>query len=106
MAGQSTRVVEAVTESGDRGSRMKHVSRTFHTVSRPLMTPDEVMRMAAPTKDTKGEIVSPGNVLVFVAGRKPIMATQALYFRDPEFNRRVAIRPPRPHRFVRRKQAA
>jgi len=102
MLGQSTVVVEAVTESGDRGSRMKHVSRTYHTVSRPLMTPDEVMRLKAPTKDVRGEIVSPGNVLVFVAGRKPIVATQALYFRDPEFNRRVAIPAPATHRIVRR----
>ena len=106
MAGQSTRVVEDVTESGEKMGRMKNVSRTFHTVSRPLMTPDEVMRLKSPTKNAKGEIVSPGNVLVFVAGRKPIVATQALYFRDPEFNRRVAIRAPATHRIVRPKAAA
>lgn len=101
MCGNSTVVVEDVTESGEKGSRMRHISRVFHTVSRPLMTPDEVMRMQAPTKDARGEIVSPGNVLVFVAGRRPIMATQALYFRDPEFNRRAAIAPPATHRIVR-----
>ena len=65
------------------------------------MTPDEVRRLKAATKNRKGEIVSPGHVLVFVAGRKPLFGLQSLYFRDPEFRRRVAIPAPATHRIIR-----
>ena len=90
LLGPSTIEVEAITESGARGSPMRNVSRTFHTVNRPLLTSEEVGRLKAPTK--KGDqIVEGGQVLVLVAGRHPILAEQALYFRDPVFQARARL---------------
>jgi len=100
ILGRTTLVVEDVTESGD-GSSKRNFSRTYHTISRPLMTADEIMRMKAPQKDAAGRIVDPGKVLVCVTGRPAALATQSLYFRDPEFVRRAAIPAPATHRIVR-----
>ena len=90
LLGPSTIEVEAITESGARGSPMRNVSRTFHTVNRPLLTSEEVGRLKAPTK-TGDQIVEGGQVLVLVAGRHPILAEQALYFRDPVFQARARL---------------
>ena len=90
LLGASTVEVEAITESGSRGSPMRNVSRTYHTVNRPLLTPEEVGRLKAPTKNGD-RIVEGGQVLVLVAGRHPMLGEQALYFRDPAFQERVRI---------------
>jgi type IV secretion system protein VirD4 len=94
MSGNSTVVVEDVTESGAAGALKKNVSMSYRTVSRPLITPDEVMRLKAPRKDADGKITDPGHVLVFAAGYPPVLATQSLFFRDPEFLRRASIPAP------------
>lgn len=91
LSGNATVVVEDVTESGAPGSMKKNTTRSFRTVSRPLITPDEVMRLKAPRKDGAGRIVEAGHVLVFAAGHPPVAAVQSLFFRDPEFVRRVSI---------------
>jgi type IV secretion system protein VirD4 len=94
MTGNTTIVKEDVTESGTRFGAMTNVSRTFHEVSRALMTPNEIMRLRKPGKDQSGRITSPGEMVVFVAGEAPIRGTQILYFMDPVFAGRAKIPPP------------
>ena len=94
MIGNTTIVKEDVTESGTRFGSLKNVSRTYHEVSRPLLTPDEIMDLKKPRKDDSGQIVESGEMVVFVAGERPIFGTQILYFLDPVFGRRAMIEPP------------
>jgi type IV secretion system protein VirD4 len=95
LSGQSTVVVEDVSESRQDGSTKKNTSRTFRTVARPLLTPDEVMRVKAPRKGGDGKIKEAGQVMIHVAGQPMFLAEQSLYFLDPEFQRRVAFNAPR-----------
>jgi type IV secretion system protein VirD4 len=94
MLGNTTIVKEDVTESGTRFGPLKNVSRTYHEVSRPLLTPDEIMDLKKPRKDDSGQIVESGEMVVFMAGERPIFGTQILYFVDPVFTRRATIEPP------------
>jgi len=95
MTGTTTIVKEDVTTSGGRfGAVLQNVSRTFHEVSRPLMTPDEISRMTSPTKDDEEKIIEPGELLTFVSGHAPIKGTQTLYFKDPVFSKRAKLAPP------------
>ena len=72
-----------------------NVSRSFQTVSRPLMTPDECQRLAGPEKNgMTGEIIKAGAMLIFTAGFAPIYGTQILYFKDPIFQARAALPAP------------
>jgi hypothetical protein len=55
------------------------------------------MRLPGPVKEGQGEsqrIVSPGAMLIFIAGQSPIFGKQLLYFQDPTLSKRSAIRPP------------
>jgi type IV secretion system protein VirD4 len=87
------------------GSRLSvllpHTMASEQDSQRPLLTPDEVMRLPGPRKTESGKIVEPGNLLVFVSGSAPIYGVQPLYFRDPTFSKRAAIAPPAPQRPVR-----
>jgi len=98
MIGTTTIVKEDVTESGNRMGALSQVSRTFHEVSRPLMTPDEIAALKKPQKergrDGKEVITEAGEMVVFVAGESPIKGTQVLYFLDPLFRQRAAIPAP------------
>ncbi|WP_209005135.1 type IV secretory system conjugative DNA transfer family protein [Anaeromyxobacter diazotrophicus] len=95
MTGTATVVTEDFNMSGQRfAALLGHVSRTVHESKRPLLTPDECMRLRAAVKDPAGRITDPGEVLVFVAGHSPIAATQILYFRDPVFERRARMPAP------------
>ncbi len=94
MAGMATIVKEDITTSGKRfGAVLSHVSKTYHQVSRPLATADEILRLKAPVKGENDAIVQPGDMLIFTAGHAPIFGTQSLYFRDPVFQARV-LPPP------------
>src|SRR5271155_3970144 len=68
-----------------------HVGRSTHEVSRPLLTPDEAMRMKGARKNAQGMITEPGNMVIYVAGYPAIMGLQPLYFRDSELARRARI---------------
>ena len=98
LIGTTTIVKEDVTESGNRMGSLSQVSRTFHEVSRPLMTPDEIMTLRKPQKergaDGKDVITEAGEMVVFVAGENPIKGTQILYFLDPLFRQRAAVPAP------------
>jgi type IV secretion system protein VirD4 len=80
------------------GSRMSallpHTMTTEHDTQRPLLTPDEVMRLPGPQKADTGEIITAGNLLVFASGRAPIYGVQPLYFRDRTFTHRASIPAP------------
>ena len=81
--------------SGSRLSALlPHTMATEHDTQRPLLTPDEVMRLHGPRKTDAGEIIAPGNLLVFVSGQAPIYGVQPLYFRDRTFMQRSSIPPP------------
>jgi hypothetical protein len=61
------------------------------------MTPDEVLRLKPPQKQSEGEtenIVAPGQMLIFVSGNYPILGTQMLYFLDPVLSARASVKPP------------
>jgi type IV secretion system protein VirD4 len=93
-AGVTTIITEQVTTSGARfGAVLQNVSRSYHETARPLITADEAMRLKAPQKDRKDQILEPGEVLVFVSGHAVIRGTQSLYFRDRVFLERASIRP-------------
>ena len=70
------------------------MSRTYHEVSRPLLTPDEIMDLKKPRRDAHGRITEPGEMVLFIAGERPIFGTPILYFLDPTFERRARIEPP------------
>ena len=84
--------------SGKRGSpRFDSMSASVDYVERPLLTPDEVMRIRPPVKEGTGEaerIVAPGEALIFLQGQFVIRGSQLLYFQDPVFRERSAMRPP------------
>ncbi|EGQ7948230.1 type IV secretory system conjugative DNA transfer family protein [Vibrio parahaemolyticus] len=67
---------QSFSSGGNSGS-------TYQTISKPLMTPDEIMNMAV---DEKG---IPDEQLVFVRNREPLRCGMAKYFRRPEFNELV-----------------
>lgn len=102
MIGQTTVVRKDTTVSGKKMGSLKNISQTYHSSARPLMTPDEVMRLRMPDKDERtGEIITPGEMLIFVAGRAPIRGTQILYFQDPWFSRASKIAAPQKSESVR-----
>jgi type IV secretion system protein VirD4 len=95
MLGTATIVKEDVTTSGKRfGMVLGQVSKTYHQVSRALLTADEVMRLRGPQKAQNDLIVEPGDMLIFAAGHAPIFGTQSLYFLDPLFRERAKLPVP------------
>jgi type IV secretion system protein VirD4 len=89
LTGQTTVVKEQITTSGRGWST--NVSRSTHEISRPLLTPDEAMRMKGARKNAQGMITEAGNMVLYVAGYPAIMGLQPLYFKDPELARRARM---------------
>lgn len=94
ILGQQTVVYEQVNYSGKAGGILDNVSVTTQMMARPLITPDEVMRLEGPVKDANGNIIKPGAMLIMVANRKPILGRQILYFRDPVLSARSKVPTP------------
>jgi type IV secretion system protein VirD4 len=90
MTGTTTVVQykETMTK-GSKGGGSLSVSE----VSRPLLTPDECMRLPGIHKSADGRIDS-GDMLVFTAGQYPIYGRQILHFMDPVFLKRASMPPP------------
>jgi len=65
------------------GGRLFESSTTPAEVKRPLLTPDEVLRLPA------------DDALLFLSGRPPVRATRARFYEDRELLRRSQI-PPAP----------
>ena len=61
---------------------LMHVMASEQETSRPLLTPDEVMRLP---KDA---------ALIFVAGSAPVYGRKLRYYQDPVFSERAKIPPP------------
>jgi type IV secretion system protein VirD4 len=101
MAGTTTILRAAVSYSGSRTSPLAtNVSTNVDHISRPLITIDELMRLPGPVKEGAGAaqpIVSPGAMLIFIAGQPPIFGKQLLYFQDSTLRKRSVIRPPEKH---------
>src|SRR5438105_4047451 len=99
MTGIQTIKKASFTFSGSRMSPIPdHVNQSVVEIERPLMTPDEVLRLRPPRKKGTGEnekIVAAGDMLIFVSGHFPIYGKQMLYFFDPILKSRAEIAPPR-----------
>src|SRR5713101_2036963 len=98
MTGTRTLQKASFNFSGSRLSPiLNHMNASLEQVERPLMTPDEVLRLRPPIKTGDGEderITEPGDMLIFVAGFRPIYGKQLLYFLDPELAKRAVELPP------------
>jgi type IV secretion system protein VirD4 len=98
MTGTTTVQKASYNFSGSRLSPvMGHVNASVDHIERPLMTPDEVLRLKPPKKRGSGpeeRIVAPGQMLIFVSGHHPILGTQMLYFFDETLNLRTQLPPP------------
>ena len=96
LTGQTTVIKEQITTSGKRmAALMGQVSRTTQEVQRPLLTPDECLRMPGPKKDAEGRITEAGDMVVYVAGFPAIYGRQPLYFQDGIFTARAAVPEPK-----------
>jgi type IV secretion system protein VirD4 len=96
LTGQTTVSKEQITTSGRRTSALLgQVSRTIQEVQRPLLTPDECLRMPGPVKGAEGLIEKAGDMVVYVAGFPAIYGVQPLFFKDPIFKARAAIPAPK-----------
>ena len=95
MTGQTTVAHKQVTKSASSASLFPNRSQTTQWVQRSLLTADECLRLPGPVKDALGQIVRPGDMLVFVAGFPAIYGKQPLYFADPIFKERAALPAPR-----------
>lgn len=92
MTGTTTIIKKAITKSG-RGFNQS-TSVTMQEVQRPLLTPDECLRLKGAQKNSKGEITEAGDMLVFVAGYPAIYGKQSLFFMDKVFLKRSKIPMP------------
>ncbi len=110
MTGTKTVQKASYNFSGSRFSPiMEHINASVDHIERPLMTPDEILRIRAPQKAGDGDaerIVAPGQMLIFVSGHYPILGTQILYFTDTELATRAAIPPPMTNHTLREGNAA
>src|SRR2546427_10918778 len=85
MVGTMTVHKETRTYTGSRlNPVLLHVMASEQETSRPLLTPDEVMRLPEEA------------ALIFVAGHPPIYGRKIRYYRDPVLSERAKIPPP-PH---------
>lgn len=94
MAGKTTIVQRKKTRSTSTGKLGSNGSESVNEVSRPLLTPDECMALPGMKKTQAGDVKSPGDMLIFVAGSPTIYGRQALYFQDKTLLKRAAIKPP------------
>ncbi len=105
LTGQTTVAKEQITTSGRRTSALLgQVSRTIQEVQRPLLTPDECLRMPSPVKTESGDIAEAGDMILYVAGYPAIYGKQPLYFKDKIFQARASIPAPKNSDKLRRVQ--
>jgi type IV secretion system protein VirD4 len=93
MAGTTTVTKSFTTTSGGRISvLLGQVSESMQEVSRPLLTPDECMRLQGMKKN--GKEIEGGDMLIFIAGQAPIYGKQILFFQDDMFLARSKVAAP------------
>lgn len=89
LTGTTTVVDRKISVSGSGRGRSRSVS--VSETARPLLTPDECLRLPGPQKDAGGRVTAPGDMLIFTAGQPPIYGRQILYFLDPVFSQRARM---------------
>lgn len=72
----------------------KPSAQLWQESSRELITAEEVMRLRAAETNHKGDIMRPGELLIFMAGQRPVRGLQSLFFRDATLAPRSRIPPP------------
>ena len=95
--GIRTVIVQTESESYSGGTGLftkKSISRQQQMIQRPLLTPDECMRLPGPEKDAELRIKKPGDMLVFAAGFPVVYGRQILYFMDRTFSERAKVNAP------------
>ncbi len=92
LAGTTTVVMKKRTHSGGKSGRSR--STSISETARPLLTPDECLRLPGAKKDKNGKVTAPGDMLIFTAGQSPIYGRQILYFLDPVFKVRAKVQAP------------
>ena len=94
MTGTATVVKHSHTYSGSLYGSQSNIQTSTQETQRPLLTADEVMRLPAARKDARGNVVEPGDMLIFMAGQTPVYGKQILYFMDPTFAARARLAAP------------
>ncbi len=94
MTGKTTVVEQKTSLSGSKNGALKNASVSVSETARPLLTPDECMRIPGNQKDSNGKVTKPGDMLIFTAGQSTIYGRQILYFLDPTFSKRAKIPAP------------
>lgn len=94
MTGQTTVLQKKVSLSGNRSGHLNRANVNISETARPLLTVDECQRLPGPKKNSTGDIIEAGDMLIFPSGFSPIYGRQILYFIDPEFSRRSRIEAP------------
>jgi type IV secretion system protein VirD4 len=94
MTGIATVVKHSHSYSGSLYGSQSNISTSTQETQRPLLTADEVMRLPAARKDARGNVIEPGDMLIFMAGQTPIYGKQILYFIDPIFSARAKLPAP------------
>ena len=92
MTGKTTIVEKKTSFSYSRSGKSRSVN--IQETARPLLTPDECMRLPGARKDSNGNVLEGGDMLILTAGRSPIYGRQILYFKDPTFSTRAKILAP------------
>lgn len=90
LTGTTTVVEKKRSRSSGKGGGSTTIN--IQETSRPLLTPDECTTLPG-LQNEKGKI-TPGDMLIFTAGRQPIYGRQILYFKDPVFSKRAKMKPP------------
>ena len=96
MTGTTTVVQRKKSISSGKGGRS--VSYNVQEVARPLLTPDECMRLPGIRKSKIGlfgkhTAIESGDMLIFTAGHPAIYGKQILHFVDPTFLARASMPP-------------
>lgn len=103
LCGQTTVLKHNITVSSTLHGLGKNdsVSTSMTEVQRPLMTPDEVLRMPGPRKDADGNIVEAGDMLIYATGQPMTYGRQILYWEVPVFKAASRMPPAPPKAFAR-----
>ena len=80
------------------GKSGRGTSISIQETARPLLTPDECLRLPGIHKEQSGwwqkkNHIAPGDMLIFTAGHAPIYGRQILHFIDPVFLARSSMPP-------------
>ena len=95
MLGETTVIERQYSVSGKRAGMLHgQVTESMQANKRPLLTPDEVMSLPGPKKNSIGDIEEPGEMIIRVAGAAPIRGRQPLYFLDDVFLARAKVPAP------------